>query len=103
MLAGGTLPRTSLTIPRPALLSASAGREPVVAVRAAELAYAGTAVLDGLDITVRRHVIIACGIVIAQQLTGLNAYLFYAGPTLTKYGFEDHEQINVYFNFFMMN
>ena len=58
MLAGGTLPRTGLTIPRPALLSASAGREPVVAVRAAELAYAGTAVLDGLDITVRRHVIL---------------------------------------------
>ena len=50
----------------------------------------------------RKRVIIACGLVIAQQLTGVNAFLSYAGSTFTKCGFDDPVLINVYFNLFMM-
>ena len=50
----------------------------------------------------RKRVIIACGLVIAQQLTGVNDFLSYAGSTFTKCGFDDLVLINVYFNLFMM-
>jgi len=50
----------------------------------------------------RKRVIIACGLVMAQQLTGVNAFLSYATTVFGKCGFDDPGLINVYFNWFMI-
>ena len=50
----------------------------------------------------RKHVIIACGLVIAQQLTGVNAFLSCAGTILAKCEFDDPILINVCFNWRMI-
>jgi len=50
----------------------------------------------------RKRVLIACGLVMAQQLTGVNAFLSYAGTVFSKCGFDDPILINIYFNWFMV-
>ena len=50
----------------------------------------------------RKRVIIACGLVIAQQLAGVNAFLSCAGTIFTKCEFDDPILINVCFNWLMI-
>jgi len=50
----------------------------------------------------RKRVLIACCLVMAQQLTGVNAFLSYAGTIFSKCGFDDPILINIYFNWFMV-
>merc|ERR550525_1822696 len=63
-----------------------------------QVSYAGICA-DG---NLRKRVIIACGLVVAQQLTGVNAFLSYAGTVFSKCGFDDPILINIYFNWFMI-
>merc|ERR550525_1896007 len=63
-----------------------------------QVSYAGICA-DG---NLRKRVIIACGLVVAQQLTGVNAFLSYAGTIFGKCGFADPGLINIYFNWFMI-
>merc|ERR1711920_534388 len=51
---------------------------------------------------VRKRVIIACMLVMCQQLTGVNAFLSYAGTIFGKAGIKDPIMANTVFNAWMI-
>lgn len=63
-----------------------------------EVSYAGLFEERNL----RKRVLIACGLVMAQQLTGVNAFLSYSGVIFGKCGFDDPIVVTLVFNLWMI-